>query len=186
MKQFSYWKGILCAALMLTLGVSFTACSDNDTEDDKTIPEIKVTQSLTFDGDKTETQELEIELNGNLDWKIDADSWIEIDRKNGKGSATVPVTVAANATQRTGVITVTATGYMGATATGKCTVKQAPGGVIVGPETNVAEIRRLTMEANPPAAKTDLPEAVRAMTLTGIVVSDKGGGKPAALHSRRC
>lgn len=176
MKQFSYWKGLLCAVLMLVLGVTFTACSDNDTEDDKTIPEIKVTQSLTFDGDKTETQELKIELNGNLDWKIDADAWIEIDRKSGKGSATVPVTVAANATQRTGTITVTATGYMGATATGKCTVKQAPGGVIVGPETNVAEIRRLTMEANPSDAKTDLPEAVRAMTLTGIVVSDKGGG----------
>ena len=99
------------AALTLALGVTLTACSDDDTKDDKLIPEIEVTQSLTFDCTQTQTKNLEIELNGKLNWQIKADAWIELSQTSGKGSATVAVTVPANATSRTGTITVTATGY---------------------------------------------------------------------------
>ena len=124
MMQLSFWKRLLCAALTLALGVTLAACSDDDTKDDKLIPEIEVTQSLTFDCTETQTKNLEIELNGKLNWQIKADAWIELSQTSGKGSATVAVTVPANATSRTGTITVTATGYMGATDTGTCSVRQ--------------------------------------------------------------
>lgn len=150
-----------------------TACSDDDTKDDKLIPEIEVTQSLTFDCTETQTKNLEIELNGKLSWQITADTWIELSQTSGKGSATVAVTVPANATSRTGTITVTATGYMGATDTGKCTVRQIKEGES---NTNIAEIRRLVMATNPTAEEKTLTDAIKAMTLCGIVVSDKGGG----------
>ena len=71
---------------------------------------------------------------------------------------------------------------MGITDEGKCTVKQTPGGVDEGPETNVAEIRSLVLENEPGGDETDLSDEIRAKSLQGIVVSDKGGGKPAALH----
>lgn len=173
MMQLSFWKRLLCAALTLALGVTMTACSDDDTKDDKLIPEIEVTQSLTFDCTETQTKNLEIELNGKLSWQITADTWIELSQTSGKGSATVAVTVPANATSRTGTITVTATGYMGATDTGKCTVRQIKEGES---NTNIAEIRRLVMATNPTAEEKTLTDAIKAMTLCGIVVSDKGGG----------
>lgn len=185
MMQLSFWKRLLCTAFLLTLGVTFTSCSDDDSEDDKLVPELEVTQSLLFDRGQTQTKSLEIKLNGKLDWAIEADAWIGLERKNGRGSATVEVTVPANATSRTGVITVTARGYMGITATGKCTVKQTQDGLPEGPDTNVAEIRRLIM-ATQPAAKKELTDEIKAMTLQGIVVSDKGGGKPSALHPGCC
>lgn len=175
MMQLSFWKRLLCSAFLLTLGVTFTSCSDDDSEDDKLVPELEVTQSLLFDRGQTQTKSLEIKLNGKLDWAIEADTWIGLERKNGRGSATVEVTVPANATSRTGVITVTARGYMGITATGKCTVKQTQDGLPEGPDTNVAEIRRLIM-ATQPSAKKELTDEIKAMTLQGIIVSDKGGG----------
>lgn len=173
MMQLSFWKRLLCAALTLALGVTLAACSDDDTKDDKLIPEIEVTQSLTFDCTETQTKNLEIELNGKLNWQIKADAWIELSQTSGKGSATVAVTVPANATSRTGTITVTATGYMGATDTGTCSVRQIKEGET---NTNVAELRRLIMATNPTADGKELTDAIRAMTLCGIVVSDKGGG----------
>lgn len=183
MMQLSFWKRLLCAALTLALGVTQTACSDDDTKDDKLIPEIEVTQSLTFDCTQTQTKNLEIELNGKLNWQIKADAWIELSQTSGKGSATVAVTVPANVTSRTGTITVTATGYMGATDTGTCSVRQIKEGET---NTNIAEIRELVMATNPSADGKELTDAIRAMTLCGIVVSDKGGGKPAALHRNPC
>ena len=173
MMQLSFWKRLLCAALTLALGVTLTACSDDDTKDDKLIPEIEVTQSLTFDCTQTQTKNLEIELNGKLNWQIKADAWIELSQTSGKGSATVAVTVPSNATSRTGTITVTATGYMGATDTGTCSVRQIKEGET---NTNIAEIRELVMATNPSADGKELTDAIRAMTLCGIVVSDKGGG----------
>jgi len=173
MMQLSFWKRLLCAALTLALGVTLTACSDDDTKDDKLIPEIEVTQSLTFDCTQTQTKNLEIELNGKLNWQIKADAWIELSQTSGKGSATVAVTVPANVTSRTGTITVTATGYMGATDTGTCSVRQIKEGET---NTNIAEIRELVMATNPSADGKELTDAIRAMTLCGIVVSDKGGG----------
>ena len=163
MMQLSFWKRLLCAALTLALGVTLAACSDDDTKDDKLIPEIEVTRKLN--------------------WQIKADAWIELSQTSGKGSATVAVTVPANATSRTGTITVTATGYMGATDTGTCSVRQIKEGET---NTNVAELRRLIMATNPTADGKELTDAIRAMTLCGIVVSDKGGGKPAALHRNPC
>ena len=183
MMQLSFWKRLLCAALTLALGVTLTACSDDDTKDDKLIPEIEVTQSLTFDCTQTQTKNLEIELNGKLNWQIKADAWIELSQTSGKGSAPVAVTVPANVTSRTGTITVTATGYMGATDTGTCSVRQIKEGET---NTNIAEIRELVMATNPSADGKELTDAIRAMTLCGIVVSDKGGGKPAALHRNPC
>ena len=56
MMQLSFWKRLLCAALTLALGVTLAACSDDDTKDDKLIPEIEVTQSLTFDCTETQTK----------------------------------------------------------------------------------------------------------------------------------
>jgi len=52
--------------------------------------------------------------------------------------------------------------------------------------TNIAEIRELVMATNPSADGKELTDAIRAMTLCGIVVSDKGGGKSAALHRNPC
>ena len=155
MMQLSFWKRLLCAALTLALGVTLAACSDDDTKDDKLIPEIEVTQSLTFDCTETQTKNLEIELNGKLNWQIKADAWIELSQTSGKGSATVAVTVPANATSRTGTITVTATGYMGATDTGTCSVRQIKEGET---NTNVAELRRLIMATNPTANGKELTE----------------------------
>ncbi len=176
MQKFCFWKRTLLAAVMLTLGAGLGSCSDDDTNDDTTIPEIEVTQSLLFDCAETQTKELEIKLNGKIDWKIETNAdWIETAPASGKGSATVKVTVPANETSRTGVITVTATGYMGITDEGKCTVKQTPGGVDEGPETNVAEIRSLVLENEPGGDETDLSDEIRAKSLQGIVVSDKGG-----------
>lgn len=177
MQKFCFWKRTLLAAVMLTLGAGLGSCSNDDTNDDTTIPEIEVTQSLLFDCAETQTKELEIKLNGKIDWKIETNAdWIETAPASGKGSATVKVTVPANETSRTGVITVTATGYMGITDEGKCTVKQTPGGVDEGPETNVAEIRSLVLENEPGGDETDLSDEIRAKSLQGIVVSDKGGG----------
>ena len=111
MQKFCFWKRTLLAAVMLTLGAGLGSCSDDDTNDDTTIPEIEVTQSLLFDCAETQTKELEIKLNGKIDWKIETNAdWIETAPASGKGSATVKVTVPANETSRTGVITVTATG----------------------------------------------------------------------------
>ncbi len=45
-----------------------------------------------------------------------------------------------------------------------------------GPETNVAEIRSLVLENEPGGDETDLSDEIRAKSLQGIVVSDKGGG----------
>ena len=140
MMQLSFWKRLLCAALTLALGVTLTACSDDDTKDDKLIPEIEVTQSLTFDCTQTQTKNLEIELNGKLNWQIKADAWIELSQTSGKGSATVAVTVPANATSRTGTITVTATGYMGATDTGTCSVRQIKEGETLTLETTAQQL----------------------------------------------
>ena len=88
--QLSFWKRLLCAALTLALGVTLAACSDDDTKDDKLIPEIEVTQSLTFDCTETQTKNLEIELNGKLNWQIKADAWIELSQTSGKGSRNRP------------------------------------------------------------------------------------------------
>ena len=140
MMQLSFWKRLLCAALTLALGVTLTACSDDDTKDDKLIPEIEVTQSLTFDCTQTQTKNLEIELNGKLNWQIKADAWIELSQTSGKGSATVAVTVPANVTSRTGTITVTATGYMGATDTGTCSVRQIKEGETLTLETTAQQL----------------------------------------------
>lgn len=179
MMQLSFWKRLLCAALTFALGVTLTSCSDDDTKDEKLIPELEVTQTLTFDCAQAQTKELEIGLNGKLSWQIVADAWIELSQTSGKGPATVAVTVPANATSRTGSITVTATGYLGATDTKTCTVRQLKEGQ---QETNIAQIRKLVLATNPAADAKELTDAIRAMTLCGIVVSDKGGGKPAALH----
>lgn len=171
--QLSFWKRLLCAALTFALGVTLTSCSDDDTKDEKLIPELEVTQTLTFDCAQAQTKELEIGLNGKLAWQIVADAWIELSQTSGKGPATVAVTVPANATSRTGSITVTATGYLGATDTKTCTVRQLKEGQ---QETNIAEIRKLILATNPAAEAKELTDAIRAMTLCGIVVSDKGGG----------
>lgn len=171
--QLSFWKRLLCAALTFALGVTLTSCSDDDTKDEKLIPELEVTQTLTFDCAQAQTKELEIGLNGKLAWQIVADAWIELSQTSGKGPATVAVTVPANATSRTGSITVTATGYLGATDTKTCTVRQIKEGQ---QETNIAEIRKLILATNPAAEAKELTDAIRAMTLCGIVVSDKGGG----------
>lgn len=171
--QLSFWKRLLCAALTFALGVTLTSCSDDDTKDEKLIPELEVTQTLTFDCAQAQTKELEIGLNGKLAWQIVADAWIELSQTSGKGPATVAVTVPANATSRTGSITVTATGYLGATDTKTCTVRQLKEGQ---QETNIAQIRKLILATNPAAEAKELTDAIRAMTLCGIVVSDKGGG----------
>lgn len=60
----------------------------------------------------------------------------------------------------------------GATDTGTCSVRQIKEGET---NTNVAELRRLIMATNPTADGKELTDAIRAMTLCGIVVSDKGG-----------
>ncbi len=43
-------------------------------------------------------------------------------------------------------------------------------------ETNVSEIRRAALNANPGSEAVDLPAAVRAKNLKGVVISDKEGG----------
>lgn len=85
------------------------------------------------------------------------------------------VTVPANETSRTGVITVTATGYMGITDEGKCTVKQTPGGVDEAlrrtwPKSAASCWRTSRRRRNRPVRRNP------AKSLQGIVVSDKGGG----------
>ncbi len=175
--QQSFWKRMLLAVFLLTFGAAFSACSDDDT-DDPAVPEIKVTESLAFDCGETQTKELEIVLNEPFDWTIEAEEWIGLDRRSGKGSATVKVTVEANPEARTGTIVVTAHGDRGITDTGRCTVKQTAHAPAA--ETNVATIREQVLAAGPTAEKAELPDEIRAQTLRGIVVSDREGGNQRA------
>ncbi|MFR6634502.1 MAG: hypothetical protein ACLUQ6_06030 [Alistipes onderdonkii] len=39
---------------------------------------------MTFDCTETQTKNLEIELNGKLNWQIKADAWIELSQTSGK------------------------------------------------------------------------------------------------------
>ncbi len=164
---------MLLAVSMLTFGAVFHACSDDDA-DDAALPEIAVTESLEFDCAQTQTQTLEIKLNGPFEWTVEAEDWIILDRKSGKGSATLNVTVEANTEARTGTIVVTALGSQGAADTGRCTVKQTVR--TPAAETNVAPIREKILATGPTAEKTDLPDEIRALTLRGIVVSDRESG----------
>ena len=164
---------MLLAVSMLTFGAVFHACSDDDA-DDAALPEIAVTESLDFDCAQTQTQTLEIKLNGPFEWTVEAEDWIILDRKSGKGSATLNVTVEANTEARTGTIVVTALGSQGAADTGRCTVKQTVR--TPAAETNVAPIREKILATGPTAEKTDLPDEIRALTLRGIVVSDRESG----------
>lgn len=127
MMQLPFWKRALCAAIVCAAGSTLTGCSDSDNDETATAPQIEVTGSLDFECAQTESRELTVTLDGAFDWTLETDAWIETDRTSGTGSATVRVTVEANPTPRTGMITVTATNG-GLTSKATCTVRQTEKG----------------------------------------------------------
>lgn len=184
MKAVNLWKTLFCAALAVT---AFSACSDDDKDDDGGMPSITVngeasaTVAVNLDGGTTDA--VEVVSTGSWALTFDdetASAWCHPSKETGgKGKTTLTFTVdkwegAASNAERSVTATLTTNGSFEGIPipkTATITVKQNGAGSTTI-TTNVAEVRKLLVAIGKAGPVTD---EVAAMTLTGIVVSDAAG-----------
>jgi len=184
MKNLSFFKSLLCAVLMFSIGTTLTACSDDDDEPE-VIPEITLTPDsvrLPLASDGTSAA-VEIGLNGALDWEIaipEASNWISVDKTSGKGSARIRISALSSKTTRVGTVTLKVYyTLLGMKDHIDKTITVTQSDTEVDPQgTNVAQIRSMILAMNPAsdAKDLDVTEEIGSLTLSGIVVSDKDAG----------
>ena len=165
----------------MLFGVGCTP-DDGGTSGDASEPVLTVTPAVLATTYAGETFELTVASNVN--WKVSCDQAdVEISPVSGSNDAVVTVVVPEVTADRVFPITFSgkkmvyypeANTSIEVPVEATVTVHQnAAGSDKV--QTNVKTIRDLVVAANPGTAKTDLPEEVRALTLTGIVVGTPNG-----------
>lgn len=188
MKAVNFWKTLFCAALAIT---AFSACSDDDNDDDGGIPSITVdgkesaTLAVKLEGGTTEAVEVVSTGNWVLELSGTETGWCHPSKETGgKGKTSLTFTVdkwegAASTDERSVTATLTTNGsFEGIPIPKKATIvvkQNGDGSTAV--TTNVAEVRKL-LEAIGVAG--DVSAEIAAMTLTGIVVSDAAGSNAAS------
>ncbi|MCD8033574.1 MAG: hypothetical protein LUF83_04635 [Alistipes sp.] len=180
MKAVNFWKTLFCAALAIT---AFSACSDDDNDDDGGIPSITVdgkesaTLAVKLEGGTTEAVEVVSTGNWVLELSGTETGWCHPSKETGgKGNTSLTFTVdkwegAASTDERSVTATLTTNGsFEGIPIPKEATIivkQNSDGSTAV--TTNVKEIRgKLTF----PDAATEITES---MVVTGIVVSDVVG-----------
>ncbi len=188
MKAVNLWKTLFCAALALT---TFSACSDDDKDDDGGMPSITVngeastTVAVKLDGGTTDA----IEVVSTGSWVLTLDdetaTWCHPSKETGsKGKTSLTFTVdkwegAASDAERSVTAKLLTNGsFEGIPIPKKAEIiikQNGDGSTAV--TTNVAEVRKLLVAIGTAGPVTD---GVAAMTLTGIVVSDAAGSNAAS------
>ena len=188
MKAVNFWKTLFCAALAIT---AFSACSDDDNDDDGGIPSITVdgkesaTLAVKLEGGTTEAVEVVSTGNWVLELSGTETGWCHPSKETGgKGKTSLTFTVdkwegAASTDERSVTATLTTNGsFEGIPIPKKATIivkQNGDGSTAV--TTNVAEVRKLLEAIGQAGPVTD---EVAKMTLTGIVVSDAAGSNAAS------
>lgn len=188
MKAVNFWKTLFCAALAIT---AFSACSDDDNDDDGGIPSITVdgkesaTLAVKLEGGTTEAVEVVSTGNWVLELSGTETGWCRPSKETGgKGKTSLTFTVdkwegAASTDERSVTATLTTNGsFEGIPIPKKATIivkQNGDGSTAV--TTNVAEVRKLLEAIGQAGPVTD---EVAKMTLTGIVVSDAAGSNAAS------
>ena len=191
MKAVNLWKTLFCAALAVT---AFSACSDDDKDDDGGMPSItvngeaSVTVAVKLDGGTTDAIEVVSSGNWALTFDDETATWCHPSKETGgKGKTTLTFTVdkwegAASTDSRQVTAKLLTTGnFEGIPIPKTATViikQNGDGSTAV--TTNVAEVRKLLVAIGKAGPVTD---EVAAMTLTGIVVSDAAGSNMASGNS---
>ncbi|MDY4569402.1 MAG: DUF5689 domain-containing protein [Alistipes senegalensis] len=186
MKAVNLWKTLFCAALALT---TFSACSDDDKDDDGGMPSITVngeastTVAVKLDGGTTDA----IEVVSTGSWVLTLDdetaTWCHPSKETGsKGKTTLTFTVdpwegAASDAERSVTAKLLTNGsFEGIPIPKTATViikQNGDGSTAV--VTNVKEIRTLLKAMNPGQTKVNVTDEIAAMTITGVVVSEFDG-----------
>lgn len=182
---------MFCAALAVT---AFSACSDDDKDDDGGMPSItvngeaSVTVAVKLDGGTTDAIEVVSSGNWALTFDDETATWCHPSKETGgKGKTTLTFTVdkwegAASTDSRQVTAKLLTTGnFEGIPIPKTATViikQNGDGSTAV--TTNVAEVRKLLVAIGKAGPVTD---EVAAMTLTGIVVSDAAGSNMASGNS---
>lgn len=178
MKAVNLWKTLFCAALAVT---AFSACSDDDKDDDGGMPSItvngeaSVTVAVKLDGGTTDAIEVVSSGNWALTFDDETATWCHPSKETGgKGKTTLTFTVdkwegAASTDERSVTATLTTNGsFEGITIPKKATIvvkQNGDGSTVV--TTNVKEIRsQLTFDGKAVA---------NSHVITGIVVSSYEG-----------
>lgn len=188
MKAVNFWKTLFCAALAIT---AFSACSDDDNDDDGGIPSITVdgkesaTLAVKLEGGTTEAVEVVSTGNWVLELSGTETGWCHPSKETGgKGKTSLTFTVdkwegAASTDERSVTASLTTNGsFEGIPIPKKATIvvkQNGDGSTAV--TTNVAEVRKLLEAIGQAGPVTD---EVAKMTLTGIVVSDAAGSNMAS------
>ncbi len=183
MKAVNFWKTLFCAALAIT---AFSACSDDDNDDDGGIPSITVngkesaTVAVKLEGGTTEAVEVVSTGNWVLELSGTETGWCHPSKETGgKGKTSLTFTVdkwegAASTDERSVTASLTTNGsFEGIPIPKKATVivkQNGDGSTVV--TTNVAEI---LVEMKKIATSAGAP-ITADLTLTGIVVSDAEAG----------
>lgn len=178
MKAVNLWKTLFCAALAVT---AFSACSDDDKDDDGGMPSItvngeaSVTVAVKLDGGTTDAIEVVSSGNWALELTGTETGWCHPSKETGgKGKTSLTFTVdkwegAASTDERSVTATLTTNGsFEGITIPKKATIvvkQNGDGSTVV--TTNVKEIRsQLTFDGKAVA---------NSHVITGIVVSSYEG-----------
>lgn len=178
MKAVNLWKTLFCAALVVT---AFSACSDDDKDDDGGMPSItvngeaSVTVAVKLDGGTTDAIEVVSSGNWALELTGTETGWCHPSKETGgKGKTSLTFTVdkwegAASTDERSVTATLTTNGsFEGITIPKKATIvvkQNGDGSTVV--TTNVKEIRsQLTFDGKAVA---------NSHVITGIVVSSYEG-----------
>lgn len=186
MKAVNLWKTLFCAALAVT---AFSACSDDDKDDDGGMPSItvngeaSVTVAVKLDGGTTDAIEVVSSGNWALELTGTETGWCHPSKETGgKGKTSLTFTVdkwegAASTDERSVTATLTTNGsFEGITIPKKATIvvkQNGDGSTAV--VTNVKEIRTLLKAMNPGQTKVNVTDEIAAMTITGVVVSEFDG-----------
>ncbi len=190
MKKLNLWKTLFCMTMVLG---TFTACSNDDSDDNGALPEITVDGGSAVAVARDLTAGLTspvVTVVSNADWKIsysgDGATWCTPKAQEGtlgkKGTVKLVFDLGATTSARETTVTLTASGsFQGIPINPKVTinVKQNAGGS-TSAETNVAAVRT----ALKAIATTTAAPITEDLTLTGIVISDVAAGGTAG--NRNC
>lgn len=185
MKAVNFWKTLFCAALAIT---TFSACSDDDKDDDGGMPSITVngeastTVAVKLEGGPSDAVEVVSTGSWVLELSGAETSWCHPSKETGsKGKTTLIFTVdkwegAKSTDERSVTATLTTNGsFEGIPIPKKATIivkQNGDGSTEV--TTNVKEIRaKLAALAPADGSAVDITED---LTLTGIIISDVAAG----------
>lgn len=181
MKTVNLWKTFLFSALTLA---AFTACDNNETEEEGGIPSITVNggETATVAGTYEECTTEAVEVVSSGSWTLTLSdpsaSWCTPSAVSGsKGTTQLTFKLAATTADREITATLTTAGSVEGipmTDEAKIIIKQNAGGSSAV-ETNVAEVRALVAAMNPTMTKVDASADILALgNLVGVVSGDPG------------